>query len=75
MAGFTIIDVSNPLVPIYIGHIEGAGAPNYLDGAWGLYLLSTPPLPPPPVSRLATVQTLPVSSTPGIVKQYPGRDY
>jgi hypothetical protein len=49
MAGFTIIDVSNPLVPIYVGHIEGAGAPYYLNGTWGVYLLSTPPPPSPPV--------------------------
>ncbi|MBA7499298.1 hypothetical protein ES704_02038 [subsurface metagenome] len=35
-----IVDISNPLLPFVAGSIGGAGPPNYLDLAWGVYVKS-----------------------------------
>jgi len=47
----TIIDVSNPAAPAFVGSIQGAGAPNYLSAARGVKV---------PLS-IARVQTLPAT--------------
>ncbi len=36
----TIIDISTPASPSLTGVISGAGSPNYLDGAWGLDIIT-----------------------------------
>jgi len=30
----TIIDVTNPAAPVFVGNIAGAGAPNFLNNPW-----------------------------------------
>ena len=34
----TIFDISDPANPTHVGAITGAGSPNYLDGASGVYV-------------------------------------
>ncbi len=50
--GLLTIDISNPVAPFLAGTIQGSGAPNFLENAYGLFIrpLSTP-----------LVQTLPAT--------------
>ncbi len=48
----SVIDLSNPAVPVYVGSLEGAGPPNYMDTPHGVALLSL---------YQPTVQTLPAT--------------
>ncbi|MFH1381500.1 MAG: hypothetical protein ABIH70_01240 [Chloroflexota bacterium] len=34
----TIIDITNPATPVFVGSIQGSGSPNYLGGARGIFV-------------------------------------